>query len=204
MHLLGYGSILQRQSRQRNVAFAGDPIPVRVRGYRRGWNLRGPGVGFACTFLGVTRDDASSINAVLVPVEEAEIPGLDRRESGYNRATVDRAEIELLIDSDAERLADSEVFVYETITAQQAAPTHPIIQSYVDICVEGCLETDRLLGTGDEFTREFLRTTHGWSEHWVNDRVFPRAPFRQAPEAGRIDRLLQERAPAEFAKIRIE
>ncbi|MEM6799217.1 MAG: hypothetical protein AAF589_06855 [Planctomycetota bacterium] len=203
-YLLAYGSILQTQSRQRNIAHPGEPIPVRVRGLRRSWTARGAGVGFTCTFLGVDRDDDAVMNGALVTVADVELPELDRREAGYRRAAVNQESIDCLRDADRQNLADAAVMVYETVEPIAATPAFPVIQSYLDICLQGCLEIDTLVGTGDTFTREFLATTHDWTEHWVNDRLFPRAPFRQVPEAGRIDRMLSERCPEQFARIRIE
>lgn len=202
-YLLGYGSILQAVSRGRNLAYPGDPIPVRVHGLRRSWNARGVGPGLTCTFLGVEEQQGEAINGVLAPVDDAELPALDAREGGYTRRAVDPDRIEFLWQG-GERPAMESVMVYVTDDPQPPTAEFPIIQSYVDICLEGCLEAGDHLGTGEEFAREFLRSTAGWSPHWVNDRLFPRAPFRHVPKAGLIDRLLHEHCPAEFAAIRIE
>ena len=46
--------------------------------------------------------------------------------------------------------------------------------------------------------------TTGWSEHWVNDRIYPRRPFVHQPRAGEIDRLLSASLPELFGRIRLE
>ena len=42
----------------------------------------------------------------------------------------------------------------------------PILQSYIDICILGCLEY------GEEAAKEFIQSTQGWQQAvWLNDRV---------------------------------
>lgn len=203
-YVLGYGSLIQTESRRRNLGDEGAPLPVRLHGWRRGWNLRGPGVGFVGTFLGATEEPGATINGVLVPVAAEEWLDLDRRETGYRRVRVDPSKLEALDDVAEPLSSDAAIYLYVT---EDVAPPHgeaPILQSYVDICLGGCSEIDTHLGSAGGFTDEFLTTTAGWSEHWVNDRLYPRAPFRANPDALRIDRVLEQRLPREFAAIRIE
>jgi hypothetical protein len=80
--------------------------------------------------------------------------------------------------------------------------SHPILQSYVDIIMRGCLSIH------DDFARSFINTTVGWTDtstttkdlerskgHWVNDRtspLYPRADAAYSYEHGPvIDELLQ-------------
>lgn len=151
----------------------------------------------------MTPDAGASLNGVLAPVAASELPELDRRESGYQRVPVDPGAIEVLGGADAGGAVDAAV-VYATTSPIEPTSDLPILQSYLDICLEGCFEVEAMLGPGSNFAQDFLATTHGWSRHWVNDRLFPRAPFRYVPQAGRIDRLLRDRCPAEFDAIRIE
>jgi hypothetical protein len=63
-----------------------------------------------------------------------------------------------------------------------------MVQSYVDICINGCLELEALYrGVKGSFTQEFIRTTTGWNANWVNDRIWP---FIYAPSASAIDKAL--------------
>lgn len=172
-----------------------------MTGLRRAWNTVCVDVGLTCTFLGVAADDGSNTNGVLIPIREGELPELDRRESGYRRVAIDPSRVEALGPLPG---ALDRVEVYEAIAEQPPTPERPIIQSYVDICLAGCLEVGKSLGVGAAFAEEFLATTHGWSGEWVNDRLFPRAPFRYVPEAYQIDRLLDAHCPAAFRAMRIE
>jgi hypothetical protein len=69
------------------------------------------------------------------------------------------------------------VWVYVPKSNVPPDTSHPILQSYVDIIVRGCLYI-----SGEEFARSFISTTTGWTQssnriqspsHWVNDRDFP-------------------------------
>ena len=48
--------------------------------------------------------------------------------------------------------------------------THPILQTYIDVCITSCLEH------GDDFAREFISTTFLWTPYWLNDREIARRP----------------------------
>jgi len=75
---------------------------------------------------------------------------------------------------------------------KEPTPKFPMVQSYVDICINGCLELEALYrGVKGEFTQEFIRTTSGWNANWVNDRIYPRRPFIYAPNASAIDNALK-------------
>jgi hypothetical protein len=49
-----------------------------------------------------------------------------------------------------------------------------------------------------------VRTTDGWSKHWVNDRIYPRRPYIHQPNAWEIDAHLKRLLPELFGGIRIE
>jgi hypothetical protein len=51
------------------------------------------------------------------------------------------------------------------------SPQFPMVQSYVDICVNGCLEVEGKYPCATGFTAEFIATTEAWSRYWVNDRL---------------------------------
>jgi hypothetical protein len=79
----------------------------------------------------------------------------------------------------------------------------PIVQSYVDVFVSGCLEQEQRFELKG-FAQQCLVTTHEWSEHWVNDRLYPRRPFIHQPKSRQIDLLLSQQLPAFFSQIKIE
>lgn len=200
-YIIGYGSLLQTDSRSKNISIDSKVIPVRVKGFRREWNFQPDIRGFTCTFLGVVDDSSASMNGILIPVSSSELPALDQRENGYTRLSVSRSSIEPL---HAKSMPEGNVMIYQTEVPKLPEPRYPILQSYIDICLQGCMEIDREFKTENQFTDEFLDSTSGWSGDWVNDRMFPRAPFRHVPQAVEIDRILHARFPEFFTQIKIE
>ncbi len=202
-YVVGYGSLMDEASRLRTAPSATEALPVRVQGLRRGWIAQGPQVGFGTTFLGVAPEPGASLNAVLFALSgEAELAGLDAREAAYCRVALAPTRIAVL---NGAALPAGEIWVYASPTDRRAAPSkaRPIVQSYVDVFLSGCLQVERAHGLAG-FAEECVATTHGWSRHWVNDRIHPRRPFLHQPNAGAIDRLLQRRLPEQFRAIRIE
>jgi hypothetical protein len=66
----------------------------------------------------------------------------------------------------------------------------PIVQSYVDVVLAGCLEV------GESFAAEFVRTTMNWGYPWIDDRSAPRYARAMydtpAAKCMEIDRILLE------------
>ena len=203
-YIVGYGSLMQDDSRQRTSPKAGPAHPVEVEGYRRGWFSRTSAAGFGSTYLGVQSEPKHHINAVVYQVSPAEVDATDKRESLYCRVAVDMSDIRPLERGwGPER--DAQAWIYLSLPKTVAAPDarNPIVQSYVDIFVSGCLEQEQRSGLSG-FSQECLATTDGWSEHWVNDRIHPRRPFAYQPQASQIDGLLSRQLPRYFSRIRIE
>ena len=73
---------------------------------------------------------------------------------------------------------------------KKPSKSHPIVQSYVDIFMNGCFQIQkkyRLI----EFANQCVENTKEWSKFWVNDRVNPRRPFH-IPNFYKIDILLSK------------
>ncbi len=118
---------------------------------------------------------------------------LDERETDYVRKIIPRGQIKSICDK--ELSSDSIVYYYGIEIESKQIPTliTPILQSYLDTCLIGCIEIDKKLGNKQyEYTIEFLHTTHEWNAmyHWENDRIFPRRPYENVPHARIIDQLL--------------
>ena len=95
-YIVGYGSLMQDESRKRTSPQAGPAHPVEVRGFRRGWIARADTGGFGTTFLGVRPDRESSFNAVIYQVDEVELRATDQREVSYCRESVPASDIKPL------------------------------------------------------------------------------------------------------------
>jgi hypothetical protein len=103
--------------------------------------------------------------------------------------------------------APSQIWIYVNKPDTLALPDaeHPIVQSYVDIFITGCMELQaRVADPSIDFVEECVRTTDGWSKHWVNDRPMPRRPYIHQPLAFEIDKQLKRLLPELFEAIRIE
>jgi hypothetical protein len=140
------------------------------------------------------RAEEKSINGVIYAV--ADLESTKKREIGYTATPIENGQIEML---DGGPEWDESVPVNIFLSNQESIsktkePNHemPMVQSYVDICINGCLELEALYRkeTG-LFTQEFILTTSGWSKFWVNDRIYPRRPGIYAPTASAIDNALK-------------
>lgn len=193
--IFGYGSLINTASRNASLPGPGTvaAIPVRIAasfGLVRTWNARSMS-GF--TALGLRRprpgEAASTINGVIYPVEGEDLAAFDAREVGYVRAEVGRGEMEAV--SWQGLPGAGRVWLYvptqsESDPGDGGAPSadFPLLQSYVDVVVEGALEY------GEDYARELIETTFDWSPVWLNDRPLGRRPWVFNKQAGAIDRLL--------------
>jgi len=203
-YIVGYGSLMQDESRKRTSPLAGPAHPVEVAGYRRGWFARGDSLGFSTTYLGVAADATSTLNAVIYLVETTELTATDQREASYCRKSVPVADIKPL-EKEPSQPNHGQAWIYVNKPQAIALPTarYPIVQSYVDIFLSGCLEQEQRFDVKG-FAQRCVATTRDWSEHWVNDRIYPRRPFIYQPKARQIDALLSQNLPQYFSHIRIE
>jgi hypothetical protein len=126
------------------------------------------------------------INGVLVPVLDRDLQAYDIREEGYTRLNVPLKYITFL-DNNNNNTQDSapndrsgknsilenhDVWIYLPCTPLMADKCHPLIQTYIDTCLRGCLEVG-----GKEFAIFFLRSTFDWSDFFLNDTPISRRPW---------------------------
>lgn len=200
--IVGYGSLMQRQSREQTAPRAKDGRPISLVGFRRGFFAQGAMPGFNTVFLGVVPNVESAINAVVFEVPSDEIPGLDEREYFYCRVLVQPEAMSMIGEGSP---PDGQTWIYVNLGSSLglASEEIPLVQSYIDIFLSGCLELEKQFGEVG-FAEQCVTTTTNWSTHWVNDRLFPRRPAATFPQAKVIDAMLKRLRPHEFAAIRIE
>lgn len=195
-YIFGYGSLMEDGSRERTTPSARYAWPYVAKGVRRGWWARGASSGLTTTYLGALDDPAAECSGVIYPVSEEELASTDHRESaGYRRCRIERDQIRML-DGRGEPpegvfWAYINNFPVEKIPLNVPTAQFPMVQSYVDICVNGCLEVEGKYPTAAGFAELFVATTDAWSPYWVNDRVYPRRPFIFRPTASKIDAVLR-------------
>jgi len=201
-YIVGYGSLIQTQSKNKTYHGTSSNLPVMVYGYQRGWFTKGNSLGFSTTFLGVIRDQKSKFNGVIFKLPANGLLYYDKRERIYCREAVASSNIEML---NHQAIPNGQFWIYVTPPARLATPsaTYPIVQSYVDTFLSGCFATQEQYHL-QNFASDCVDTTRHWSSAWVNDRVCPRRPLEYQPAATQIDELLVAKMPEIFRKIRIE
>ena len=196
-YIIGYGSLMSETSKRKTEPNAGDNIPVKVTGYERGWFLKGSHAGFMATYLGIKIKKNASMNAAVFNLTDPrEIRGFDEREIGYCRFLVKHEAIHSLTK---DKLPNGQYWIYIPKPDQvaEASEKYPIMQSYVDLLISGCLNLEKKYKLNG-FAHECVTTTTHWSKHWVNDRIHPRRAWSYEPNALVIDKILQEEVPDFF------
>jgi len=205
-YIFGYGSLIEQASRMSTTPSAMYALPARARGFARGWWARTGAIGFTTTFVGAIPEKSSSVNGVVYSVSKEELEATNKREQGYT-ATDITSDVEILSGGSTPK---DKIWLYVNKFKNEKerkeslpAPQFPIVQSYVDICLTGCLQIEQSFPEAGAFAGEFIESTQAWSKYWENDRVHPRrAPF-MVPLAPAIDKLLQKHLPKLFAQIQL-
>jgi len=198
--IFGYGSLINTASRNSTAGAPIPAIPVRISsafGYIRAWNDRALS-GF--TSLGMRKphpgESGSTINGVLYAVEGEDMAKFDAREEGYVRVELMRENIEPV---SWQRLPEQgHIWVYVPVRPggvpgeglPEADAAFPILESYIDVVVEGGLEY------GVDYARELIETTADWSQFWLNDRELARRPWVHDSKSAAVDKLLATTTPA--------
>ena len=181
-YIFGFGSLIDTRSRRRTTPLAHTAYPAIINGLGRGWWIHGLS-GWAITWLAVQFEADAWCNGVIYPVTTRELQHTDWRERGYKRAQVPAEAITML----AGEQPDGPVWTYTAPVRALPRAGKPIWQSYVDMCLRGCMEVEQRYPTTKGFSAQFIETTQGWSNNWVDNRagrktdgVMPVGAIRQA------------------------
>jgi len=191
-------------------------------GFVREWNFQAATAQICALGLRKTKpnEKGASINGVIFPAP-SDLNDFDKRENGYMRVVVPVEMVETLswhvLPPDANVFAyvpyaPSVVEKYgvdpetgyprcsgdkppDGLDMKTEGPglglkppslSHPILQTYIDVVITGCLEY------GEDFCREFIKTTFLWSPYWLNERTLSRRPWLHQKQYVKIDKLLRE------------
>jgi hypothetical protein len=201
-YIFGYGSLIERGSRMGTWPSAEFASPVVVKGLARGWFDQTDVPSWSPTYLGGLADESAECNGVVFPVSPAAFDSYTQRETGYQLTKLDRSQITMLDGRSAP--PDGDVWYFATTRPRFPSDEHPIVQSYVDVCLAGCLEIEAMypLAQQANFAERFIKTTSHWGPPWINDRIYPWRPFVYVPRAAAIDALIQKvLGPEMFAQI---
>jgi cation transport regulator ChaC len=201
-YVFGYGSLIEKASRTRTNPDAIAAWPARVTGYERGWfHQFANNVGSTCTYLGAVKKAGATINGVIYKVSDFE--KTKERETGYTADAV-KGEIQMLDGGGPWEKGDVYLFISnpEDISkTKEPTAAIPMVESYVDICINGCLEIEALYRTAAGFAQEFIKTSTGWNKYWVNDRLYPRRSFIYRPNSSAIDQALQTGGVLQYVQL---
>ena len=200
-YIVGYGSLMETTSKNNTDRTSGENRPVMIDNYQRGWFAKGLSVGLSTTYLGIVKHSNAHFNGTIFRLATPNtIQNYDKREKYYCRVAVPIASIHPL---DHHPLPKGQFWIYEIKPEFMAEPSekYPIVESYVDIFLSGCLEIEKKFHLND-FIAECINTTTDWSPHWVNDRIYPRRPFVFEPNALTIDKALADKLPQIFNQIK--
>jgi hypothetical protein len=214
--VFGYGSLMSPDSppeglseRQRKLF-----LPYRIKkeaGYQRCWNYRHGGVGInALGLRKVTQDKADHICGIAYPMDyEFASELFSKREDGYRLLLLHEDLLEpmhpdyripkgcgyvWIVGEPISKCKGPENLTCENYKCKRHWPTHdsPILQSYVDEIIAGCLKYKTLSGKNDgmNFAAAVIRSIHGWENPWFNDRLLSGRPWKFAADYEVTDGLL--------------
>eukprot|EP00993_Chasmostoma_nieuportense_P001944 NODE_2781_length_1093_cov_8.755694_g2651_i0.p1 GENE.NODE_2781_length_1093_cov_8.755694_g2651_i0~~NODE_2781_length_1093_cov_8.755694_g2651_i0.p1 ORF type:complete len:332 (+),score=58.07 NODE_2781_length_1093_cov_8.755694_g2651_i0:39-1034(+) len=183
-YVFGYGSIINNESR---ISTSEGPVALARMGaglgWARSWNFRSP-TGFTALGLMPVTVGLPINGVVFCP---ADFDAFKDREQGYYSHKVDATQLEVLGHTDhLKGLDTATIWVFVPLAPQEPSKDYPICQSYVDVCLNGCLDWG-----GEPFAVEFLQTTLGWSPFFLNDTPSSRRPWLFRKRYKEITRLLE-------------
>ena len=234
--IFGYGSLISRDSRAMTApeTLKSTEIAVQISGIEPVFAKKSR---IGMTAMGIRLQEGASAVGIIIPVPEKDLVKFDKREQGYSRIEIDLDDVDLVpfldydeshrIFVDAKKNNDHQnIRIWAYLPQKIDPPTsdHPIVQSYVDTILRGCIDVG-----GERFAREFIQTTKGWNPEdlfedseeetfeqknrsdsmdsstesvWVNDRddpIYIRGdPSHSKKNASRFDRLLRTCTPEPF------
>lgn len=203
-YIFGYGSLISASSRFQTLQAETPIVPVLLPGYKRVWNTQEMQLGGGITFLGLEQHPSSQCNGVIFPADEEQFARLQTRESGYKQFDIPLETFHL--QAKASWIDSDSVTLFCNDSEKRPTPDCPIVQSYLDLCLAGCLEIEDQFSEiqPGQATRDFIEQTDGWSRHWINDRIHARRPWAYTPQASRIDKAIKAHLPEYVPHIQIQ
>ena len=190
-YVIGYGSLINRESREITLPNVKYAAPVMVYGYERMWASRGQ--KSKATFLLAVPNEGYSMNAIYYKATPADITATDLRESPYCRVIIKRKELLPLGIKSLPR-GDYWMYVQDFQDAEFPNKDFPILQTYVDVFMTGCLQIASQFNL-TEYGKMCFQTTYNWDmANWVNDRsrpLYARYSQSTAKYRGGIDKIIR-------------
>eukprot|EP00927_Polykrikos_kofoidii_P039411 TRINITY_DN33807_c0_g1_i1.p1 TRINITY_DN33807_c0_g1~~TRINITY_DN33807_c0_g1_i1.p1 ORF type:complete len:254 (+),score=38.78 TRINITY_DN33807_c0_g1_i1:51-764(+) len=217
--IFGYGSLISGSSRARTCTeLTGEAVPAVIRGLKRGWyaavslppEARANTSIPATQAVGVIESDLADArcSGVIFAAAKSALAAFDVREIGYRRSPVAWNRVQAFNEDDQAQLVEAEacgdeLFCYvpeSRGTSSSPSAAHPVLQTYLDVMLEGCEEIS------EEFAREFVRTTDTWPSEktgaFLDDRGAPGYVRSSATASAKCfywDALLEDEVPGLLA-----
>ncbi|MGR5152911.1 gamma-glutamylcyclotransferase family protein [Photobacterium swingsii] len=161
MYIFGYGSLINDHSRSR-TGQTGRAIPAMVNGLQRHWSKVDGSYKISPL---IVVPEAGQCNGVIVEVDRSALAEFDKREHGYHRIRIDSQDVAL---QNSDQPLSGGVWVYVKDEPLAPCAIQPIMQTYVDTVLAGCLSIS------DAFAEYFVSSTQGWHHAFENDRHQPK------------------------------
>lgn len=203
-YIIGYGSLIQQQSRNHTNPEITKVTPIKAKGFIRDWDAIAE--QYRITFLGAascnSQDPTCMTNGVAYEVNS--VDPTDAREGLYCRKKVPAKQLSTYKTTDKiDPTATYWIYVTRPEYSKALSSKFPINQSYVDIFLSGCMEqaadivgktADQLIYPNDyAYVIDCVKGTKNWNtDLWVNDRVHPSRPWSEVPLALKIDIVLSD------------
>ncbi|MEH6444445.1 MAG: gamma-glutamylcyclotransferase family protein [Oceanospirillaceae bacterium] len=197
-YIFGYGSLINSISRT-VTGETGVAVAVKISGFVRYWSRISEDFGMSSVV--VVPEQGQACNGVLVEVPESELPSFDLRERGYQRVLVDAYQVEFYsqaMDLKSQANTQVKVWLYQSQEVVSPCENHPVVFSYLDVIIAGCLEYS------PQFCDDFMQLTQGWKHAMLNDRHNPRYPRVQKElDTQLLNKYIQKQAPISEQQIAI-
>lgn len=184
-YIFGYGSLICADSRSR-TGIAGKALPIEVTGISRRWSMHTP--EWPATAVSAHSEESAVSNGVYFKVDETNLQRFDEREQGYDRVQVPWVSVRAM---SGDTLPEKGV-LWAYVGKSNSTPSRdrPIMQSYVDVILNGCLDYN------EAFATRFAQTTLHW-DHLVDDRHNPQYPraLKSQERIPAIDAVLRKNLP---------
>lgn len=170
-YVIGYGSLMNKDSRQITVPQATYAAPVLVKNFERLWASRGN--KSRATFLLAVPNKDYTMNAIYYKASASDIAATDLREASYCRVKIPNKDI---IPLGVKSLPKGDYWMYVKDFKDAEFPTRdfPILQTYADVFMTGCLQTQAEFNL-TEYGNLCFNTTYNWDlANWLYDRSNPR------------------------------
>jgi len=190
-YILGYGSLLNRYSREYHSKIFTDVQRVVVHGWSRSWCAVYPDEG--ATYAGAYQSCNSSLDAVLIPTEIND--GIRERERNYRFVELAQNDFDYYAEANStDNLSEggARYWICEIVEPRKSSRENPLPQSYVDTCLLGSIEAG-----GMEAAQRFIEQTSAWDGYWQNDRhiaapIYPRHAPTGPKDWSLIDNVLEQ------------